>query len=208
MTRTPSRFTALTPTNRDLIHLLTPRCFANTLFEVTPERLQSLGIDGVMLDMDNTLTEHHAIDFTPAVVDWLASVHDAGIKTCVVSNTHRISRLKRLCEARGIDYVRGVRKPRRNGFRRALEKMGTLPERTAMIGDQIFTDVLGGNRLGLYTILVQPLSREEFLGTRWISRNLERLLFRYLERNRRSPRRLNEIPDSPNLSPDSDGSEG
>lgn len=165
------------------VGLLTPDWHPQSLFDVTAKRLKALGIEGVMLDMDNTLTEWRSEDLTPEVLAWIASIHDAGLKTCVVSNTHRRERLKRLCDRMKVDFVLGVRKPRRRGFRLALLKMGTLPERTAIIGDQIFTDVLGGNRMGLYTILVPPLSSVEFFATKWISRRLERIVFTHMKRS-------------------------
>jgi HAD superfamily phosphatase (TIGR01668 family) len=169
--------------------LLRPCWHARSLFDVTPERLKNLGVEGVMLDMDNTLTEWRSESFTPEALAWMNALRDAGFKTCVVSNTNRTERLKNLCAILKTDYVLGVTKPRRRGFRLALEKMGTAVQTTAIVGDQIFTDVLGGNRMGLYTILVPPLSREEFVGTRWISRRLERALFSYLQRVKRLPPR-------------------
>ncbi|MBW3622244.1 MAG: YqeG family HAD IIIA-type phosphatase [Armatimonadetes bacterium] len=183
------------------VEFLIPRWFAHGLFEVTPERLEALGIQGLMLDLDNTLAEYYSTDFSPEVSEWLCAVHDVGIKTCVVSNTHRVARLKSLCEPCGVGYVLGVRKPRRKGFRLALAKMGTPPERTAIVGDQIFTDVLGGNRMGLYTILVPPLSHKEFFATRWVSRSLERVLFSYLDRCRRTPPRVPDLRASESDSP-------
>jgi hypothetical protein len=175
------------------IGLLTPRWFAKNLFEVTAKKLHELEMDGVILDMDNTLTEWRSAALAPTVVEWLGHLHDAGLKTCVVSNTHRPDRLKRICEPHGVDFVLGM-KPRRGGFRQALKKMGTARERTALIGDQIFTDVFGGNRMGLYTILVPPLSPVEFIGTK-INRWMERILFDYLKRTRRHP--LAPLPPAP-----------
>jgi HAD superfamily phosphatase (TIGR01668 family) len=192
---TPSELTAALADQRDLFRLFTPCWFARSLFEVTAARLKSLGVEGLMLDMDNTLTEWHSMDLTPTVVAWLGHLRDAGIQTCVVSNTNRVDRLQRLCDPHGVAYVLGVQKPRRRGFRLALEKMGTPLERTAIAGDQIFTDVFGGNRMGLYTILVPPLSPREFLGTKWISRNLERVLFAFMERTRRYPPRVPDVPE-------------
>jgi predicted HAD superfamily phosphohydrolase YqeG len=79
----------------------------------------------------------------------------------------------------GILHVPGnASKPRRRGLRIALSLLGTAPAETAMVGDQLFTDVLAGNRLGLTTILVNPLTPAEFLGTRLISRTAERLVLR------------------------------
>lgn len=101
------------------------------------------------------------------------------MKICIVSNTRYPGRLRRLAEKLQVPFVKGRLKPRKSAFRPALELLGVAPERAAVIGDQIFTDILGGNRLGLYTILVRPLSRREFFGTK-ISRIFERMILRAL----------------------------
>jgi len=77
--------------------------------------------------------------------------------------------------------VHGILKPRRKGLAAALEMIGSESARTAMIGDQVFTDVLGGRRMGMYTILVKPMARREFVGTK-VSRLFERGLLAYLRR--------------------------
>jgi len=82
-----------------------------------------------------------------------------------------------VAERADVPFIARARKPRRRSFRRAMELMGTKPETTAVIGDQLFTDMLGGNRLGLFTILVTPISKEEFIGTRFM-RFLEKLILK------------------------------
>ena len=111
-----------------------------------------------------------------------------------VSNTRYPGRLKHLAEKLQVPFVKGRLKPRKSAFRPALELMNVSPDRVAVIGDQIFTDILGGNRLGLYTILVRPLSRREFFGTR-ISRVFEKAILRALEGR----------PHAPPLRGDADG---
>ena len=83
----------------------------------------------------------------------------------------------------GVAYVPSGGKPRRRGFLRAMALMEVAPEETAVIGDQVMTDIWGGNRCGLLTILVDPLSTIEFVGTKVVSRNVERLLLQLLERS-------------------------
>jgi HAD superfamily phosphatase (TIGR01668 family) len=110
------------------------------------------------------------------------SARTAGLKLCICSNTHRPRRLARLAEELGVPYIERVAKPRRAGFLRALALMEVRPEQTAVVGDQLMTDIWGGNRCGLLTILVEPLSRVEFIGTRVISRPLEALLLARMRR--------------------------
>ena len=96
-----------------------------------------------------------------------------------VSNNKKV-RVSNFGRILGVPAI-SARKPRRRAFREAMRIMNTRPETTAVIGDQIFTDVLGGNRLGLYTILVVPLSKQEFIGTRCM-RHLERVVLKILAR--------------------------
>lgn len=157
------------------------RYCAGGVTEVSPEDLKALGIRAVLLDLDNTLVGWQRHDVPGSVLEWLQSLRDAGIKLYLVSNTRFGRRLQQLSERLGIPYVRRAWKPRRRGFRAALAAMEVTPEETAMIGDQMFTDVLGGNRLGLYTVMVQPMARREFFGTK-ISRLFERCLLESFRR--------------------------
>jgi HAD superfamily phosphatase (TIGR01668 family) len=120
---------------------------------------------------------------TPQVAEWIGRMQEAGVRLCIVSNTHRPRRLAELASILGIQYVPSGGKPRRRGFLQAIALMEVTPEETAVIGDQVMTDIWGGNRCGLLTILVDPLSAIEFVGTRVVSRNVERILLGLLERS-------------------------
>ncbi|MDW8107936.1 MAG: HAD-IA family hydrolase, partial [Armatimonadota bacterium] len=108
------------------------------------------------------------------------TMHAAGIKLCFVSNTRNLSRLRWLSEQLNIPYARGPMKPRRAMLRRALQLVGVEPEHAAIVGDQLFTDIWGGNRLGIYTIWVRPMHPREFIGTK-VSRAIEKWLLKRLE---------------------------
>ncbi len=101
------------------------------------------------------------------------------MKVCIVSNTHKPSRLKRVAGELGVECVARALKPRSRGFDLAMSMMGSLPEKSVVIGDQLLTDVWGGNRAGMYTILVTPMHPREFVGTK-ISRLVEMFLLRSL----------------------------
>ncbi len=149
--------------------------------ELTPERLQAQGIRALLLDLDNTITPWRSREIPPEVRNWVHQMHSAGIKLCFVSNTRNIARLKWLSDILNIPYARGPMKPRRSMLRRAIEMLGVSPDETAIVGDQLFTDVWGGNRLGIRTIWVRPMHPREFVGTK-ISRAVERWLLRRLQR--------------------------
>jgi HAD superfamily phosphatase (TIGR01668 family) len=159
-----------------------PDAYLLRLGDLTPEYARALGLRGLVLDFDNTLVpwQDHAVP--PATESWVRQMRAAEVRLCVVSNTHRPRRLRQLAQQLGIVYVPGGGKPRRRGFRRALAALGLPPSQVAVVGDQLFTDIWGGNRMGLYTILVEPLSRREFWGTQLVSRPLEAMVLGQLRR--------------------------
>ncbi|ABZ82862.1 had superfamily (subfamily iiia) phosphatase [Heliomicrobium modesticaldum Ice1] len=162
--------------------ILKPARRVDAVPQVNVADLAAQGVQGVIIDLDNTLTEWNQNHLCPEIARWLEELERYGIKLCILSNNKK-HRVQSFAEACGVPYISNARKPWRRGFRRAMNLLGTRPEQTVVIGDQIFTDVLGGNRSGLYTILVNPISRREFLGTRLV-RQLERWVLR-----ERSPRR-------------------
>jgi hypothetical protein len=169
---------------RSGLMLLCPhRYCADGVTEIDPAELRAAGIDAVLLDLDNTLVGWQRHDIPGEVVEWIAGLKRAGIRLCLLSNTRHGRRLVSLSERLDVPYVRRAWKPRRRGFVSALAELGAEPARTAMIGDQMFTDVLGGNRMGLYTVMVRPMHRREFLGTK-VSRAAEWALLRFFRRRK------------------------
>ena len=156
-----------------------PHRMVDSVTHITPAQLRERGMEGVILDLDNTLVLWRKEEMTDEVVAWLQALKDAGLKLCILSNSVLSRRSERIADRLGCPNVRRARKPSRSGFRRAMEAMGTTPVTTAIVGDQMFTDILGGNRMGLYTIMVKPIHRGEFAYTRYVSRPPERLLLRW-----------------------------
>jgi uncharacterized protein len=159
-----------------------PRLVIPSVTVLTPDFFQQLDLTAVLLDLDNTLVQWHGSEVQPEISDWLRGLQAAGLRFCLASNTHRPRRLAALGEALGVPYELGVAKPRPAGLRRCLARLDADPSRTAMIGDQLFTDIWGGNLCGLYTVLVRPMSPREFIGTRIVSRPLERVVLSSLRR--------------------------
>ena len=159
-----------------------PTLRAARVSEITPEFLAAQGKRALILDLDNTLVPWKGREVRPDIAGWLNGLKAAGVRLCIVSNTHRPRRLQELAAILGVETVPSGGKPRRRGFLRAMEVMGSTVEETAVVGDQVMTDIWGGNRCGLLTILVDPLSPVEFIGTRVVSRNVERLLLELLRR--------------------------
>ncbi len=157
-----------------LLNILKPHLFLRTIYDIDLARLAKRGIRGLIMDLDNTLVGYNRPDASTELVRWMSGAMRMGFDVCIVSNnlTRRVEEFSGLI---GVKSVPKAAKPRRRGFRRAMTKMGTDSESTAVVGDQVFTDILGGNRLGLYTILVRPLDDHEFLTTRLV-RRVERMV--------------------------------
>lgn len=166
---------------RGLMLLCPRRYYAAGVTEIDVEELKQAGIAAVLLDLDNTLVGWQQSDVPKEVRTWLCSLQEAGMKLCLVTNTRLGKRLKALSEELGIPYVCRPWKPRKRGFIEAMKELGVDSSKTAMIGDQMFTDVLGGNRAGVYTVLVRPMARREFIGTK-VSRAVEKALLALFRR--------------------------
>jgi hypothetical protein len=164
-----------------LLELLCPKVCAPSLAEVDLDALADRGIDSIILDLDNTILPWRDYDIPPESADWVRRATERGMSLCIASNTRNPRRLKAVAEELGISCFDRIAKPRRTGLRAAMETMGSTASRTAIIGDQIFTDILGGNRLGLLTVLVRPLHRREFVGTK-VTRLFEKAILAWLSR--------------------------
>ena len=162
-----------------MYRLFAPDMQAETLFDIDTNALRTRGIRGIILDLDNTIVPWDNSDVCPRIADWLRQLTAQGFRVAVVSNNWQ-KRVRAICVAFGLPFVSRAYKPARAGFRRALASIGLEASETAVIGDQLFTDVLGGNRMGMYTIWVKPLTAQEFIGTR-VHRRLEHVAVRYLK---------------------------
>jgi len=128
----------------------------------------------VILDFDNTVLPWGSPTPPAEIEAWVRGLRAAGMAACIVSNNFS-ARVRRVGAILGVPVVGWALKPVPVGLWRAMAIMGTRRSTTALVGDQLFTDVLGGNLLGLYTILVEPLSADEFPTTRLV-RRIERLI--------------------------------
>lgn len=157
-----------------------PSEFVKSVFDISPERLIEKGIRGIITDLDNTLVEWDRPDATPKLVNWLRSMKDAGIQVTIVSNNSEL-RVKSFADPLGIPFIYKARKPMGKAFIKALNTMDVKREEVVVIGDQLLTDVVGGNRIKLHTILVLPVAKSDGFFTRF-NRLVERRIFKALKR--------------------------
>jgi HAD superfamily phosphatase (TIGR01668 family) len=143
------------------------------------EYLSNKNISLLMLDLDNTLAPYGADTLSPEVLAWASSLTDAGIRLYIVSNTHKTERVARFASALGVPFVTHAAKPMSQALRAVLRELNIAPERAAMAGDQVYTDVLAGNFAGVTTILVQPIRLSNvFLAVRYACETPFRFLSR------------------------------
>lgn len=155
-----------------------PREFVASIYEINLQQLYKMGMRALITDLDNTLVEWNSPVATPKLLKWLAQVQQMGFRVCILSNNNS-ARVMDFANLVGIPALYKAKKPRKRAYRKAMALLSCDPHETVMVGDQLFTDVLGGNRLGLYTILVKPIHPQEFLGTK-VMRFLEQFVLKQL----------------------------
>lgn len=165
-----------------MLNKLLPQLQVNTIYDIDLNALWEQGVRGIITDLDNTLVGAKAPLATPELIDWLKVVAQIGFQVVIVSNNNRL-RVSKFAEPLSLPFIYRAKKPTTASFHRALSMMNMKPDEVAVIGDQMMTDVLGGNRMGLYTILVLPIARrDEGFFTKVINRSLEKAALTWMKR--------------------------
>jgi HAD superfamily phosphatase (TIGR01668 family) len=164
-----------------LLKNLIPQKRVRTIYEIDVQALWDTGVRGIITDLDNTLVGAKHPQATPELLVWLKRLQTIGFKVVIVSNNNKL-RVSRFSDPLSIPYIFRAKKPGNSAFRKAMGMMSLSPQQTVVIGDQMLTDVLGGNRLGLYTILVLPIElRDEGFFTK-INRRIEKAALSWMKR--------------------------
>lgn len=157
--------------------MLKPDFIFNTFLDITPSFLKENNIKALLLDVDNTLTgEHKSKALRKGAPEWFALMRENGISLMILSNA-KSKRAKAFGESIGLPAVGMSAKPLPFGYLKAVKALGVKRSETAMVGDQIFTDILGANALGIKTILVTDITPEKPLSFR-IRRALEKKILK------------------------------
>ena len=164
----------------NLYNFLLPDEFVNSVYDITPEYLKSIGIRGIITDLDNTLVEWDRPLCTDELANWLQLLQDEGIKVIIASNNNE-ERVKAFAEPIGIPYIHRAKKPLGKAYYNAMLKLGLRRKEVAMVGDQLLTDVFGAKRQKIYTFLVRPVAESDGFVTRF-NRFVERRVYNDLKR--------------------------
>lgn len=161
--------------------IIYPKMYLENVTCVTEEMLIKNNIKGIILDVDNTLIYYNK-QLLKNVDIWCENLKEKGIKFCIVSNSNNKEKIKMVAETLQIPYVSFGMKPLKIGLNKAKKTLELENKNIAVIGDQIFTDVIGANRNNMFSILVKPLETKDILITK-IKRPLEESIIRkYLEK--------------------------
>ncbi len=156
-------------------HIFTPDMMVDSLFTIPLTELQKKGIRVLIFDLDNTIVKWNCREVENHIIQWFQDIKEADFQVLILSN-NGTDRVLAVAEKLDIPFIARAKKPSSLGAIKAMNMFDVKADECAMIGDQLLTDVFGGNRAGFFTILVTPISPEEFWGTR-ISRQVEKILF-------------------------------
>ncbi len=158
-----------------------PNKMLHRVTDVTPEMLKQYGVKALALDIDNTLSTHHGSELAEGLREWIAEMQAAGVPLLLFSNSKK-QRVAPFAEKIGLDFISLGLKPLPFGYFRAAKRLGVKHREMALVGDQIFTDVLGAKLTGVKVFLLDPILPEQKLSFR-IRRKAEQLLRRKYKRS-------------------------
>lgn len=145
---------------------LYPNAYFNSVREITIDFLIKNKIKALILDVDNTLIDYNK-NLSQEIIKWAKDLQGQGIKMYILSNTNKKEKVKNVAETLGLQYELFAHKPFKKGFIKVQNKLDLKSDNIAVVGDQIFTDVIGGNRCKMFTILVDPVTPKDFWYTAW-----------------------------------------
>lgn len=159
--------------------MLKPKIKIHRITDITYELLSDKNIKGLILDVDNTLSTHHGSELLEGLNEWIEYITSKGIQLIIASNSKE-KRVKPFAEKIGLDYISLSCKPLPFGYVKARKRLGLKRKEIAIVGDQMFTDTLGGNVYGISTImtdLILPEDKISFI----IRRKLEKILLKKMK---------------------------
>ena len=146
--------------------ILYPKAHFDKAEQITTEFLREHRINALILDVDNTLIDYQR-KMEESVVEWANEIKSQGIKLYILSNTNHKEKVEEVANRLEIPYRNLAKKPFKSGFLKVQQKLQEKPENIGVVGDQIFTDIIGGNRCHMFTILVEPIDEKDFWYTAW-----------------------------------------
>ena len=145
---------------------LYPNELLNKVEEITIQFIQKNKLKALILDVDNTLIDYHK-NLSNEKIEWAKNLKGQGVKLYILSNTNKKEKVEKVANKLEIPYILFAKKPSKKGFLKIQKELGINNEQIGVVGDQIFTDIIGGNRCKMFTILVEPVDKKDLLITAW-----------------------------------------
>ncbi len=155
---------------------LYPNAYLKNVKEITIDFLNKNNIKALILDVDNTLIDFNK-KMLEGVEEWCKNLKKQGIKLFIVSNSNKKTKVEMVAKKLELPYIHFATKPFKRGFKKAAKMLQEKNENIAVVGDQIFTDVIGANRCKMFSILVEPIEKKDLLVTK-IKRPLENYIIK------------------------------
>lgn len=143
-----------------------PNAYLKSVQDITMQFLMKNKIKALILDVDNTLIDYYR-NMSDDVVKWARELKGHGLRLYILSNTNKKDKVETVAKKLEIPYKMFARKPSKKGFIKIQKELKLEPEKIGVVGDQIFTDVIGGNRCKMFTILVDPVTSKDYWYTAW-----------------------------------------
>lgn len=143
-----------------------PNSYFKSVDKISKEFLKSNQINALILDVDNTLIDYYK-NISIQVKQWVKNLKEDGIKLYILSNTNHKEKVENVSKTLDIPYEMFAKKPFKSGFIRVQSELNEKSENIAVVGDQIFTDIIGGNKCNMFTILVDPVTEKDYWYTAW-----------------------------------------
>ena len=141
-----------------------PKMYLKNVKEIEYNDLEKNNIKAIILDVDNTLIDYYK-KMLDGVDIWCNNLKQKGIKFCILSNSNKKEKIENVAKKLEIPYINFAKKPFKSGFKKASEILKVPNENIAVVGDQIFTDIIGANRCKMFSILVEPIEKKDI----WIT---------------------------------------
>lgn len=157
-----------------------PDLYLDSVKLINSELLKKNKITGLIIDVDNTLVDYDR-NLIDGAEEWCEELKSDGIQCMILSNTNKKDKVETVSKVLDVPYIMFAKKPFKSGFKKAKEKLDLKSSQIAVVGDQLFTDVVGANRMGMFSILVKPVGEKDIFITK-IKRPVEQIIInKYLK---------------------------
>lgn len=153
-----------------------PDLYLDNVKNINATLLKKNNLSGLILDVDNTLIDYYR-NMVDGAEKWCEQLKEEGIKCIILSNSHKKDKVESVAKKLDIEYIMFAKKPFKSGFKKALKMIELEPSQVAVVGDQLFTDVLGAKRMNMFSILVKQVAEKDIFITK-VKRPIENAIIK------------------------------